>query len=74
MLSTQMTLGLTSSSYVSPKVQAAIEQLASNADVDSRGAVFTRREVVDFILDMVGYTEDQPLHQKRVLEPSFGGG
>lgn len=40
----------------------------------SRGAVFTRPEVVDFILDLAGYTEDQPLHQRRLLEPSFGGG
>jgi hypothetical protein len=36
--------------------------------------VFTRREVVDFILDLAGYTADQPLHEKRLLEPSFGGG
>ncbi len=40
----------------------------------ARGAIFTRVEVVDFILDLAGYTEDQPLHQKRLLEPSFGGG
>jgi hypothetical protein len=29
---------------------------------------------VDFILDLAGYTYDQPLHEKRLLEPSFGGG
>jgi len=69
-----MTLGLTRPAYVSSKVQAAIEQLALNSEVDSRGAVFTRREVVDFILDLAGYTEDQPLYEKRLLEPSFGGG
>jgi hypothetical protein len=45
-----------------------------NAEVDSRGAIFTRGEVVDFILNLTGYTEDQPLHEKRLLEPSFGGG
>ncbi|MBC7516385.1 MAG: Eco57I restriction-modification methylase domain-containing protein, partial [Alkalinema sp. FL-bin-369] len=39
-----------------------------------RGAVFTRVEVVEFILDLAGYDDDQPLHQKRLLEPSFGGG
>jgi len=59
--------------YASQKVQAAIEQLAL-AEGDSRGAVFTRREVVEFILDLVGYTEDQALHNKRLLEPSFGAG
>lgn len=69
-----MTLGLTSPAYASQEVQAAIEQLALNAEVDSRGAVFTRREVVDFVLDLAGYTADQPLHEKRVLEPSFGAG
>lgn len=40
----------------------------------SRGAVFTRREVVDFILDLAGYTSDRPLHRCRLLEPSFGHG
>lgn len=42
--------------------------------VEKRGAVFTRREVVDFILDLVGYTPDKPLHEQRLLEPSFGNG
>lgn len=58
----------------SPKVAAAIEALATEDGVETRGAIFTRVEVVDFILDLVGYTEDQALHRKRLLEPSFGGG
>lgn len=53
---------------------AAVEVLASQGGVEARGAVFTRREVVDFILDLTGYTPDKPLHEKRLLEPSFGGG
>jgi len=44
------------------------------ADPNERGAVFTRREVVDFILDLTGYTADKPLHMMRALEPSFGEG
>jgi len=72
--SVQMTLGLTSPVYASQEVQSAIEQLAASAEVDSRGAVFTRREVVDFVLDLAGYTVNQPLHEKRILEPSFGAG
>jgi hypothetical protein len=52
----------------------AIDHLALSAECSSRGAVFTRQEVVDFILDLTGYTEDQPLHEKRLLEPSFGRG
>jgi len=55
-------------------VMAASEALATQGGLDARGAIFTRAEVVEFILDLVGYTEDQPLHRKRLLEPSSGGG
>ena len=51
----------------------AVATLA-NAGADERGAIFTKREVVDFILDLCGYTVDRPLHAVQVLEPSFGGG
>lgn len=51
----------------------AVEELA-NAGREMRGAIFTRPEVIEFILDLVGYTSDKPLYQYRVLEPSFGGG
>lgn len=39
-----------------------------------RGAIYTRSEVVSFILDLVGYTDDRALYQMSVLEPSFGDG
>ena len=55
-------------------VMAAAEALATEGGLEARGAIFTRSEVVDFILDLAGYTEDQLLHEKRLLEPSFGGG
>ncbi len=58
----------------SSNVAAALEALATENGAEARGAIFTRAEVVEFILDLVGYTEDQPLHKKRLLEPSFGGG
>lgn len=58
----------------SSKVAAAIEKLSAAPGTESRGAIFTRVEVVEFILDLVGYTEDKPLAQQRLLEPSFGGG
>jgi len=54
-------------------VTSAIQQL-SGASGASLGAVFTRPEVVEFILDLSGYTADLPLQHKRILEPSFGGG
>ena len=55
-------------------VNDAIEALARNGGTEARGAVFTRFEVVDFILDLAGYTDDLPLQNKRILEPSFGSG
>jgi hypothetical protein len=54
-------------------IQAAVATMAGSG-IESRGAVFTRREVVDFILDLAGYTADKPLHQMRLLEPSMGQG
>ncbi len=51
----------------------AVNALAS-AGIEQRGAVFTRKEVVEFILDLAGYTPDRPLAEMRLLEPSFGGG
>lgn len=51
----------------------AVSTLASSGR-EERGAIYTRHEVVDFMLDLVGYTADQPLHERRLLEPSAGGG
>lgn len=38
------------------------------------GEIFTRRWVVDLILDLVGYTADQDLAQQVLVEPSCGTG
>ncbi len=54
-------------------ITAAVGESAG-AGADERGAVFTRREVVDFILDLAGYSFPAELHRRRLLEPSFGGG
>ena len=40
----------------------------------ARGAVFTRPEVADALLDLAGYTEARPLATWRLLEPAFGAG
>jgi hypothetical protein len=40
----------------------------------SRGAIFTRSSVVDFMLDLIGYEPRQDLLRQRLLEPSFGNG
>ena len=55
-------------------VATAVEVLTAEGKIEARGAIFTRFEVVEFILDLAGYTEDKPLHEQRLLEPSFGGG
>ena len=54
-------------------VTDAVALLAA-AGVEQRGAIYTRREVVEFILDLAGYTSDLPLYSYHILEPSFGDG
>lgn len=39
-----------------------------------RGEVFTRRWVVETILDLVGYTPDRDLTQLKLIEPAIGSG
>jgi len=55
-------------------VTEAVERLATEGGIEERGAIYTRREVVDFILDLIGYTADRQLTDYRLLEPSFGAG
>lgn len=40
----------------------------------NHGAVFTRRWVVDFILDLVGYEATEDLSEKQLVEPACGDG
>jgi hypothetical protein len=54
-------------------VRAALAAFAES-DETERGAVYTRIEVVEAMLDLVGYVTDRPLHMLRVVEPSFGDG
>ncbi len=79
----QLTLldaGITGLDSGKPTLSAMIDGLAVPASahdaltVDERGAVFTRPEVVDFILDLVGYTPAADLTKRRILEPSCGHG
>ena len=59
--------------FRAPDVREALASLAGQGATE-RGAVFTRPEVVDSLLDLAGYTADRPLHTWRVLEPAFGAG
>ena len=54
-------------------IETAVEEM-SESGIEARGAVFTKQEVVEFILDLVGYTDERPLYRRRILEPSFGNG
>lgn len=54
-------------------IDTATQRLASAPD-NERGAIFTRSEVVDFILDLTGYTSSKNLQEYKLLEPSFGHG
>lgn len=55
-------------------VTDAVLELASGAGVCERGAIFTRPEVVEFMLDLVGYSSSSPIYRRSLLEPSFGSG
>ena len=59
---------------VSRGALAGIESMAGATQPSDRGAVFTRREVAEQILDLVEYTADKPLYECRILEPAFGRG
>ena len=51
----------------------AIANWSEETDAE-HGEVFTRRWVVDLILDMAGYTADVDLASMTIVEPSCGGG
>ncbi len=70
----QFDLNLTPSSMPRRSPIEAATTAMAGAGVEARGAVFTRREVVDFILDLAGYTANEPLQEARLLEPSMGHG
>lgn len=59
---------------LSDEVVSAINSLAENRKEKSHGSIYTRSEVVQFILDLLDYKPSEPLRSKRILEPSFGGG
>jgi hypothetical protein len=58
----------------SSKVREAIRELSVGGGIEARGAIFTKPEIVNFILDLSGYRASTDLTQLRFLEPSFGGG
>jgi len=61
-------------SPLSRSVSDAVAMMSDDHNESGRGAFYTRPQVAEFILDLIGYTDDLPLHQMRILEPSFGDG
>ena len=57
-----------------PPGSASHAVLGPSLSAKARGAVFTKPAVVDFMLDLVGYTSGVPLWSRRLLEPACGGG
>ncbi len=59
-----------------PKARLSLDALKdfSEAVADSRGAVHTRPEVAEFVLDSTGWVTSQRLESFRLLEPSVGEG
>ena len=59
-----------------PKSRLSLDALSvfSDATAEDRGAIHTRPEVAEFVLDAVGWLESEPLESFRLLEPSAGEG
>ena len=55
-------------------IQMTFFDVHDQLSTDERGAVFTKPEVVEFILDLAGYVPARKLAGKRLLEPSCGHG
>jgi TaqI-like C-terminal specificity domain/Eco57I restriction-modification methylase len=56
-----------------PDIQAVLDRLAEARGAEL-GAVFTKREVVEFVLDLAGYRAEEDLPRASLLEPSCGRG
>jgi len=59
-----------------PKAKLSLDALSffSDAAAEDRGAIHTRPEVAEFVLDAVGWVESESLESFRLLEPSAGEG
>jgi hypothetical protein len=56
------------------KINKEVDTLSHTPINTSYGAIFTKKSIVKYILDLVGYTEEKKLYELRILEPAFGGG
>jgi hypothetical protein len=58
---------------MAPSAQDAAARIET-LDAPNYGEVFTRRWVVELILDLCGYTPDRDLASLRIIEPACGSG
>jgi adenine-specific DNA-methyltransferase len=59
---------------VSAEVAVRSASISTAESVQGHGEVFTRRWVVELILDLVGYTADRDLAEMKAVEPACGSG
>jgi hypothetical protein len=55
-------------------MHSVISNPLAHASDEGRGAVYTRREVVEAMLDLIGYVPARPLSELTILEPCCGKG
>lgn len=48
--------------------------LATKRQRKGNGSVFTKTEVVNFILNLIGYSQDSDIRRRKILEPAMGNG
>jgi hypothetical protein len=65
---------LTMTSLIEQSSSVDAVSLLGHMGREARGGVYTRVEVVELILDLVGYTEENDLTACKILEPSCGSG
>ena len=58
---------------INNKIDKARAKISLSKGVE-KGEVYTKSEVVEFMLDIIGYTATKDLTQFSILEPSFGRG
>lgn len=67
-------MSFTQSIFSLDDIQVDAVALMGDHSQNDRGGIYTKLEVVEFILDLVGYDETADLAAFRIVEPSCGAG
>jgi len=57
-----------------PSPVVDVVELLSNGTKEERGAIYTKPKIVEYMLDLAGFTIEKELYRNRILEPAFGSG